>query len=348
MIKPKKSVQRVKAYAPPLEGRTGKLRLDFNENTIGASKKVAEAIGRLNAEYFAVYPEYDRFIKELAKYAKVKTNEILPTNGTDEAISVAINTYVDKGEEIILPVPTFAMFEVYAEIAGANLRKIPYNKDLSFPTEKVLKAISKKTKMVVLVNPNNPTGTRIEQKDIEKIVKKAKNCAVLVDEAYSQYLGESSKKLINKCKNVIVSQTFSKAFGLAGLRLGFIASCKENIANMTKVRSPYSVNSVAVKAAIAAIKDKAFVKKYVNEIEQSKKMLEAELKKLKIKKYPSSANFILADFGGKAKYVKKQLNKKGILVRPRADIPLLKGCIRIGIGTKKQTKQLINALRKIL
>ncbi|PIN97379.1 MAG: histidinol-phosphate transaminase, partial [Nitrosopumilus sp. CG10_big_fil_rev_8_21_14_0_10_33_7] len=174
-------------YIPPLEGRRGLLRLDFNENTLGPSPKVLEALRNMTDEDLAAYPEYLKFKKQLAAYLEINENKLLLTNATDEAINVVMQTYVEKGDEVILPVPTFAMFKFYAQAAAAKITEVLYSKNLSFPTEKVLKKISKKTKVIILCNPNNPTGTLIDKKDIVKVLEKAKNSIVMIDEAYNQF-----------------------------------------------------------------------------------------------------------------------------------------------------------------
>lgn len=348
MIKPKESVQKMKLYNPPTAGRAGFVRLDFNENTLGCSPKVIKALKNLTSEEISTYPEYSKLRKKLANYLKIKKEEVFATNASDEAIKVVMDVYVDKNDEIILPEPTFAMFRFYAELAGAKIKSIVYNRDLSFPKNKILNSINKKTKLVVLVNPNNPTGTSIKREDIIKILNKAKNSIVLLDEAYYQFTGESCVDLINKYNNLIILQTFSKAFGMAGLRLGYVISNKNNIADMLKASSPYSVNVSAVKAAFAAIDDKEYVEKYVKESIESKKMLYKELKKLNIKAYPSAANFVLAYFGDKASGACSKLRKKNILVRNRSSDIMLDGCVRITCGTRKQTSMLIKELKNIL
>lgn len=347
-MKPKKSVQEMKPYNPPLEGRRDFVRLDFNENTIGPSYKVIEAIRNVALNELGAYPEYSPFKKKLAKYLKVRYEEVAITNASDEAIKLVIDTFMENGDEIIIPVPTFPMFRFYAEVAGVKVREILYNKDLSFPTSKVIDALNEKTKIVVIVNPNSPTGTLVDERDIIKIIKKAKNSIVLLDEAYYQFSGKSMKKLVRKYDNLVILQTFSKAFGLAGLRLGYIISNKENIKSLTKANSPYSVNSLAVKAAMAAIEDSRYVKKYVSMVQESRKLLKKFLQDFGIRFFDSRANFILVDFGNKAKKIEKELKKKGILVRSQSDKPLLKGCVRITLGAKSQTLKLIKSLVEVL
>jgi len=350
MINARKAVEEMETYSPPLEGRRGLLRLDFNENTVGCSLRVLEAINNIKEEEIASYPEYNRFKEKLAASLRVKLSKLIVTNATDEAIMIIMQTYIEKGEEIVLPVPTFAMFKFYAQIMDGKLREILYTNNLTFPTKKVLNAINKKTKLVVMCNPNNPTGTLIDRKDVVKIVEKAqKNDALVVlDEAYYEYSGVECLDLIDRYDNLVVLRTFSKAYGLGGLRLGYGVSNEGVIKNLLKVGSPYSVNTVAMVAAFVAINDVDYVKWYVNEVKRAKKIIYEELKKMKIKTYPTAANFLIAKFPKIADEVESGLKERGILVRNRSQYPLLKDCIRIGIGTVKQTKELVKALKEVL
>lgn len=349
-IEPRKAVIEMDEYNPPTSGRENYIRLDFNENTIGCSPKVMETLKKIKQGNLSVYPEYGKFRKKLAEFLKVKFDQVMLTNATDEAIKTVIETYVEKGkDEILIPVSTFAMFKFYAQLNEAVIKEVLYNDDLTFPTKKVLEEINPKTKIVVLVNPNSPTGTSIPKEDIVKIIEKARdnNALVLIDEAYYPFLSESSIDLIDKFDNLIVSQTFSKAFGMANLRLGYLISNKENIKNMLKVISPYSVNGIATTCAFTALDDYEYVKSYVKEISKNKVRLYNELDKLKIKYYKSDANFLLVDVGDKCNEFCENLKQKGILVRNRTKDPLLKGCIRITIGTTEQTDFLIKALNDI-
>jgi histidinol-phosphate aminotransferase len=350
MIKPKKSVMEMKKYSPPVSGRENKLRLDFNENTIGCSPKVVEAINNVDANIFSIYPEYSKFREKLAPFLKVNEDELLLTNATDEAIQLVMNTFIERGDEVIIPAPTFAMFKFYASLAEATITEVLYNGDLSFPTTSILSAISEKTKIVILVNPNNPTGTAISENDLLLIIQKAQenSALVLIDEAYYEFYGKTSLGLIKKYENILVTRTFSKAFGLAGLRIGYIIGNNKIINSLEKAGSPYSINTLATIAAEAALEDIKFVEDYVGEIKESKKYLQKELERLGIKSFSSEANFLIADFGNSCNVIYENLKKKGILVRNRTKDPLLKNCLRIGIGTKKQCNQFVKTLNENL
>ncbi len=347
MANPRKAIMEMNEYNPPTSGREDYLRLDFNENTVGCSPKVIQALKKIKLGNLSVYPEYSGLRKALASYCSVDVEQIIPANATDEAIKTIIETYIERNkDEIIIPMPTFAMFKFYAQLNEALIREVLYNADLSFPTDRVLSAINKNTKIVVLVNPNSPTGTSINEADIIEITEKARrnDAVVMIDEAYCQFYGKTSIPLIKKYDNLIVTQTFSKAFGLAGLRLGYIISDKSNIKNIRKVLSPYSVNGVAVTCAFAALKDQRYVKNYVKEVNESKKMFYKALDSLKIKYFKSDANFVLLSLGKNAGYFCKKLKEDGILVRDRSSDAMLDGCVRVTIGTKKQTEELAKAI----
>jgi len=337
-------------YSPPTSGRENKLRLDFNENTIGCSPKVIQALRQVDANKLSVYPEYTKFMKKLASFLKINENELLLTNATDEAIQLVMNTFVEKGDEVIIPVPTFAMFKFYASLAEAKIKEVLYEEDLTYPIDSIINSISSKTKIVILVNPNNPTGTAILEKDILQIIQKAQDndALVLVDEAYYEFYGKSCLELIRKYENVIITRTFSKAYGLAGMRIGYIVANSKTMGFLEKAGSPYSINSLAVIAAEAALEDYRYMNDYVREVNENKSFVENELARLGIKTYSSEANFLIANFGNLCESIYERLKQKDILVRNRTKDQLLKNCLRIGIGTKKQCNQFIKTLKEIL
>jgi histidinol-phosphate aminotransferase len=213
----------------------------------------------------------------------------------------------------------------------------------------MLKAINAKTSMVILCNPNNPTGTKIEGTEIIKIIEKAqeKNCLVLVDEAYFGVCKETVINLVNEFSNLVVLRSFSKGPGLGGLRIGFLTSNKKIIEVLLKASSPYSVSSLSVIAALASLEDKEYTEKYISEVLKAREITLNEFKKLGIKTFPTSANFFLAKFDN-PKLIVEKLKEKGILVRDRSSYPLIEGCIRIGVGTQKQMKYFIECLKEAI
>jgi len=346
MIKAKKAVQEMAPYSPPTSSRSGKIRLDFNENTVGCSPKVIEALKKVTAEELSMYPEYDKLKKLVADFNKIDTSKIILTNAGDEGIMTVMNTFVDKGDKVVLPTPTFAMFKFYAQLNSAEIINVNYYKDLSFPIKEVLDAINDTIRLVVLVNPNNPTGTSIERKDIVSILDKVKQSIVLIDEAYYDFTNDSCIDLIDDYPNLVILRSFSKAYGLGGLRLGYLISNSKNIELFQKVNSPYSITSIAGVVVKAALDDYNYVDNYILMINQNKQYLYNEFDRLKIKYFKGSANFFLADFGKNYKFVYDELKKNNILLRDRNSY--VKNCLRITIGTKDQCVELIKNLDKIL
>lgn len=346
-IRPRPAVVSMAPYSPPTGGRAGKLRLDFNENTVGCSPKVIEALkSGVEPGGLAVYPEYDTARQSVADYFQVRPEQFLFTNGTDEAIQVFVNTYVDDGQEVVLLRPSYAMYRFYSEVAGAKVREVDYPQPgMDFPLQALLDAITPETRAVMVANPNNPTGTGVGLLGIERILHRAKNAVVLVDEAYYEFSGVTALGEIGRVPNLFVCRTFSKVFGMAAMRLGCLFSHEANIAYLHKAQSPYSVNSLAVMAAQAAVADREYVEQYVAEVLAARELLCVGLEKLGITYVPSSANFVLGHFGKRALEVRDALRGRAILVRDRSyEAP---GCVRITVGTREQTRTLLAALEEI-
>jgi histidinol-phosphate aminotransferase len=346
-LTPRPAVQKMAPYQPPTGGRAGKLRLDFNENTVGCSPKVIEFLKeKLTADSLTVYPEYVQAMQELGAFFEVAPEEFLMTNGTDEAIQVLINTYIDDSDEVLLLRPSYAMYRFYAEVAGATVRELDYRaEDLAFPLEELITAIRPATKAILIANPNNPTGTTVELDAIRKILDAAPHAAVLIDEAYYEFCGITALPWIRQYPNLFVSRTFSKTYGMAAMRCGCLFSTAENVQWMRKAQSPYSVNMLAALAARAAVKDREYIANYVSEVLAARDMGFEGLKKLGIKTYPSRANFILFHAGQRAIPIRDALREKGVLVRDRSyEIP---GCVRVTIGTRKQIERFLEELENL-
>jgi histidinol-phosphate aminotransferase len=346
-IRPREAVLKMAPYSPPTAGRAGKLRLDFNENTVGCSPQVIEFLKqRLDAGGLAMYPEYGEAKSAVAEFFGVAPDQFLFTNGTDEAIQVFINTYVDDGQEVLLLRPAYAMYRFYAQLAGATVREIDYEGPaMNFPFAALLDAISPATRAMLIANPNNPTGTGLLLPDIERILKRARKAAVFIDEAYFEFSGVTALGLIERSPNLFVSRTFSKVYGMAAMRLGCLFSHPANIAYLHKAQSPYSVNTLAVLAAQAAIRDTAFIENYVAEVLAARELLCIGLERLKVGYVPSSANFVLIRAGKRAIEIRDYLRERDILVRDRSyEAP---GCVRITVGTREQTRRLLGALEEI-
>jgi histidinol-phosphate aminotransferase len=342
-LKPRSAILRMDPYRPPSSGRGGKVRLDFNENTVGCSPRVLKRLRKMAAEALAVYPEYQEALPKFAKHFGIAPDQLTLTNGTDEAIQLVINTYINPGDPVVLLRPAYAMYRFYAQIAGARIEEVEYLPGLRFPEKGLLRAVSPRTKAVFVANPNNPTGTSASRNQLRALLLAAPRAAVFVDEAYFEFSGQTVLPWIGTFPNLFVSRTFSKAFGLAALRVGCLFSDARNIRAIRKGQSPYSVNGVAAAAALEAIQDTAYVKQYVSQVLAARRILYAGLDSLGLPYFPSDANFVLVDFGGAALPIRDLLGEQDILVRDRSyELP---GCVRITVGTVAQTQKLVRVLR---
>jgi histidinol-phosphate aminotransferase len=348
VIPVRRAVQNMRAYNPPLEGRTTKLRLDFNENPIGCSPAVRRALAKLSSASISAYPEQETVRRKAAKHFGVQPSELLLTNGTDEALSLVVNTFVEPHDGVLLVEPTYAMYRFYSELAGAQIVSARYDDAMLFPWKNVLSALKKKPRVFFLPNPNSPTGNLLSRSDLRRILNAAKKTVVVIDEAYFEFSGVTAIPWINRHKNLIVTRTFSKTAGLAGLRLGCIFTHHELAATMRKAQSPYPVNAAALAAAEAAMSDRKFIARTVREVRGSYKDLQRGLTHLVIQYFPSAGNFVLANFGPRAKEIVSALNRKGILVRDRSNDFAGEGFVRITLGTPPQTQRLLKELKELL
>jgi histidinol-phosphate aminotransferase len=347
-IRPRRAIERMAPYRPPTSGRADLLRLDFNENTIGCSPKVTEFLRSVfSYGKLPVYPEYTESRAVLANFFGVDEEEMVITNGTDEAIQVVVNTYLDEGQECLLMRPAYAMYRFYAEVMGADIYELDFNPDtLAFPLEQLLETISNTTRLIMLANPNNPTGGGISRKAIERILDRATSAMVLIDEAYFEFSGVTALPMIRDYPNLLVSRTFSKVYGLAGLRVGCLFSQQVNTAFLRKGQSPYSVNAVGAAAARVAVEDQDFITRYVTEVLAARELTEVGLSKLRLPYFASEGNFLLIQFGDRAQQVVEGMRAKGILVRDRSrEIP---GTVRVTIGTREQMERFLCALKEVL
>jgi histidinol-phosphate aminotransferase len=344
---PSSAVRRMKEYHPPLGDRSG-LRLDFNENTFACSPRVLEALGHISRADLTRYPEREPVEHRVAEHLGLQPAHVLLTNGVDEAIHVLCQTYLDAGTEILLPVPTYSMYEVYASATPARVVYVPASDAFRFPLKAVLAAITPATRLVAIANPNSPTGQAAQRDDLLRIIEAAPHAAILIDEAYFHFYGQTMIDLIGSAPNVIVARTFSKAYGLAGLRLGVLAAAEDQMQWMRRAISPYSVNTVALTCLTAALDDEEYLRWYIDEVLASRSVFEAALQRLGVPFWPSRANFILVNIGPKHREFVTAMRTHSVLVRDRSADPGCDGCVRITLGTREQTQQGIAALEQAL
>jgi histidinol-phosphate aminotransferase len=305
----------------------------------------------MTAEEMAIYPEYQATTKRLARFFGVRPAEMHLTNGIDDALHLIADTFIEDGDSVLVVDPTFDMYRFFAELAGARVIALRYDEEMRFPVDGVIRALRQQSKrcprVLYIANPNNPTGTLVKRDELRRILTAASHTLVLVDEAYFDFAGLTILPWIRRYHNLLVARTFSKSAGLAALRVGCLFGKPELLAAMRRACTPYPVNSAALVAVEAAIRDPQFQRNYTREVLQSRAMLEKGLVRFGARIYPSSGNFVLADFGPKAKRLVLALDRKGILVRARRDFPR-EGFVRISAGTRADTRKVLRAMEKIL
>jgi histidinol-phosphate aminotransferase len=349
MLRPSPHIQAVPSYHPPLARRDG-LRLDFNENTAGCSPKVLEKLRQLGPEDLARYPEREPIESRVAAFLRADPSEIMLTNGVDEAIHLLCETYLAPGDEALIVVPTYSMYRIYMMAAGSRVISVPAGRNFQFPEQEILRRVTLRTRLIAIANPNNPTGTVASAEQLLQIARSAPDSAVLIDEAYFEFYGQTLLGAHRDFANLFVARTFSKAYGLAGLRLGVLVGNAEQMQTLRRVCSPYNVNAVALACLPAALDDQGHIQNYVEEVCQSRSRLEQTFDLLGVPHWPSRANFILTRVGGRetAAAFSEYMRKRGILVRDRSPDAGCNGCVRITLGTREQTDRLIIVLQEAL
>ena len=322
------------------------IKLDANENPYGCSPRVNQALA--NYAYFNTYPDNDQTaLRELlAGYVGVDAKRIVAGHGSSQLIDLVLRLFVGKDDEVIDCAPTFGIYSFSTELCGGILVEVPRDENFAVDVRAVKAAITEKTKMIFLANPNNPSGTLMPGQDIIEILKTG--IPVLVDEAYYEFGGQTVAPLVGEYDNLMVLRSFSKWAGLAGLRVGYGIFPAKIAEYIQRTKMPYNVNVAALVAVEESLKDIDYRRDRVKAIIAERERLFAELKRIKwLKPSPSQANFILClVLNGKASELQKRLQDKGILVR-YFDKPLLKDFIRISVGRPEHTDALIKALREI-
>lgn len=347
MLKAREAVRNLPTYHPPLAGRVG-LRLDFNENTVGCSPRVLDRLRRIQAEDLARYPEREPVEAVAASYLGVSPQELLLTSGVDEAIHLLCEAYLEADDEAFIVVPTFSMYQIFAAATGARVIQIPAGEGFAFPTAAILSRLTPQTRVIVLANPNNPTGSVASAEDLLRIAKSAPSAAILVDEAYFEFYEQTLVGRWREYPNLFVARTFSKAYGLAGLRVGVLLGCFEQMHAVRRIATPYNVNSVALICLPEALDDQAYVQQYVQEVRACRARVEQELTALGVRFWPSHANFVLIEIGDLHVRFVQRMREQGILVRDRSRDPGCQGCVRITLGSSEQTDRFLRVLRETL
>lgn len=328
-------------------------KLNSNENPLGPSEKVINELVKALAEIH-LYPEasYRTLREAIARKWGLTPENIILGNGSNEVLEFIFKAYLEKEDEIILSEPSFLMYEKFAEIYGVRIKKIPLTPEYKHDLKRILSALTDKTKAIFLDHPHNPTGSVLMKRDWEEFFREIpENLLVVIDEAYGEFINDLEVPLgvefLKKGYPVLITRTFSKAFGLAGLRLGYGMALESIIKTLDLVRQPFNVNSLALKAGLLVLQDEEYQKRSVSLVIEGRKYLTEELTKLGFKVYPSQANFILVDFGKICKKLYDYLLKRGILTRPLEAYGFL-NCLRITFGTEEANRILIQEIKNFL
>ncbi|HKW88921.1 MAG TPA: histidinol-phosphate transaminase [Candidatus Acidoferrales bacterium] len=330
------------------ENRKGKLRLDMNESMLGCSPRALAALRTLDADDVAMYPEKGGAIGKLAPRFGVRPAEMLLTNGIDDALRLIADAFLERGRSVLLVEPTFPMYRFFSEQRDVQVRSLRYDGELRFPLKQTLDALREEPSIFLLANPNNPTGTLLAGLELKKIMNAAKRTLVVIDEAYYEFSGVTALPWIRRYENLIVTRTFSKVTGLAGLRLGCIFANRELAEILRRAESPFPVSVAAIAASEAALRDRAFIRRCATQIKRNRRDLEGELRKLGARVAPSATNFVLANFGVKTPEIVRKLERAGILVRDCERWFGRPGYVRITVGTRTQMGRLLRALERLL
>ena len=333
------------------EGRKGKLRLDKNEHVAGLPEElVQDALRGLTAESIATYPEVRPLYTKLAESLGVSENNLMLAAGSDPAIKSVYELFVADGDRVVLPKPTYAMFHVYAQMFGAEAVSFEYGRDLTLDQGALLHAISPDVQMVAIANPNSPTGTVMDEGFLLEVIKKANSAGVvaLIDEAYYPFYPRTLLPHVRDYDNLVVTRTFSKAYGLAGLRLGYVAGSESMIDLLMKVRPMYEVTGLAVHFGCYILDHLDVVEEYVRQVDEGKRYLATEMEALGFRTHPTHANFmhVRIEADPLRNAIAQGLAGRDILITGRQGPPL-EDCIRISLGPVEQMKRVVRGIREI-
>ncbi len=356
----KKHLLKIETYKPgkPIEevkrelGLRDVIKLASNENASAPSPNAIASIIAATRELNR-YPDGGCFYlkNDLAARFGLKPSNFIIGNGSDEVITFAVRTFVKKNEEVIVARPTFLIYDTVSRVEDVKVKNVPL-KDYRYDLTAMRKAVTKKTKIIFIANPDNPTGSYVTKREIDAFLSGLrKDIIVFFDEAYYEFAKDYSGypdtlKYLKRKRNVIITRSFSKAYSLAGLRVGYGIASEELINVMNKVREPFNVNSLAQVAARAALKDPTFVERSKEFVSRGKEFLYNQLDSLKMEYIPSATNFILIKIGKDAPNIYKKLLNNGVIVRNMSSWGLT-DCLRVTVGTMKENMRFINTLKRI-
>jgi histidinol-phosphate aminotransferase len=353
MLKPRETIAGLSPYRSPIMSRAG-LNLDLNESLAGCSPRVLQRLRSLTAEDVSRYPQREIGEQVVAHFLGVAPEQVLLTNGMDEALALLFAGYLGAGDELLFADPTFVMYPMLGQALGAQMVRVQSGEDLTLPVAELLARNSPRTRVIAIANPNNPTGLEASRADLLRIAEAAPDAAVLIDEAYFEFCGgtlAAAKTMISEVEhhpNLFVARTFSKAYGLAGLRLGVLTGAAEQIDYLRRLSLPFNVNSVALACLEEALADSSFVGEHVAQVKRGRDRLAQLFTELGLRFWPSQTNFVLVRIGGQEKKFAESMQRRGVLVRDSSANPGCEGCVRITVGTPSQMDAVLPAIRETI
>ncbi len=349
--KPRPEVSGLYRYPIRQEDRYERLRLDKNEHVSGFSEAVVqEMLDGISQHFLAAYPEPIELYRKIAAWHELELENVLITSGSELAIRYLFEAYLDRGDAIVFANPSFAMFEVYATLCGAQIVNIDYQPDLTIDIDAFIRAIQPRTKIVAIANPNNPTGTVIAESDLCRITETAAESAalVLVDEAYYHFYRNTMVDHLVEYDNLIVTRTFSKACGLASIRLGYALGHADVIDTIRKLQPIDHANAFALKLGAYIVDHQDLIWDYVEQVEEGKAYLAGELQQKGFTPLSSHGNFLLIDFQDKRDQVCQRFEAHGILIGTHVRLPFPNNYIRVTLGSVREMRRVVEALEEVL
>ncbi|OMF19269.1 histidinol-phosphate transaminase [Paenibacillus sp. FSL H8-0548] len=360
-VQPRKALDIMKPYSPgkPIWevqeelGLERVIKLASNENPLGPSPKALEAIQGVLTDLHR-YPDAQTIglKRKIAEHYDLSSNQVIVTNGGDELITLVSEAFLDAGDEIIIPGPTFSEYEFGAQIMGARAVTVQLKENFDYDLASILSAVTDRTKIVYLCSPNNPTGTILSKIVLKQLLDALpKRVLVMLDAAYSHFVSvedySDGMEFVRAGYPLLVLKTFSKIYGLAGIRVGFGAASEQIIQNILQVKEPFNVNALAQAAAAAAIDDIDHISRSQALVKEERERLYEAFRQLSIEYTVSMSNFVLVKLGERAEAIYEQLMARGIIVR-HAGIWSLPAYIRISIGTAEENDILVSVLKELL
>ncbi|MGQ9583703.1 MAG: histidinol-phosphate transaminase [Thermoplasmatota archaeon] len=339
----KKSIRGLRAFRA--DAPAG-LRMDTNANLLGANPVVTRFFGQFDPLELNDYPSphSDLLRKRLSQRYGLSPEQFIAGNGADELLDLVLKSFIDPGDRVVFPDPSFGIYDVLGRANSASVIRVPLKEGWELDVEGLLLA---RATVAIVCTPNNPTGNSFSEDAIQRLMAEFKGILVL-DEAYAEYAGKSHLGLVDRFPNLVVLRTFSKAFGLAGLRVGYAAASRPLAAQLYKAKTPYNLGTIGEGIAAAALLEKKFLDSVVRRISRERAKMGPRLEELGFLVYPSETNFLLAKSPMPSKTLCRRLEKRGIVIKDLGDHPRLKDHVRITLGRPDQNERLLRAMRRAL